>query len=261
MGKVYTITSGKGGVGKTTTAINLAAVINELGHDVLLIDANLETPNVGLHFGAPVVPVSLNHVLSGEAELHDAIYEHDSGVKVMPASISLHDLKDLEIGEIGEIIKKVRKHAEYVIVDSAPGLGDGVLAAMKRSDEVLVVTNPNILSVTDALKVVKLAEELGANVCGTVVNRVKRSKNEMSIDNIKEMLERPIVGVVPEDRCVEHALAKKEAVVHAFPKSRATRAYYEIVSKLLGRRYAKKLAEEEKQGMFRRVLRAFGFGH
>jgi len=261
MGKIYAITSGKGGVGKTTTAINLAAVINQLGYDVVLIDANLATPNVGLHFGAPVVPVSLNHVLRGEARLQDAIYEHESGLKVLPASISLRDLEGLEKEEIAGVVKKIRKHAEYVVVDSAPGFGEDVLTAMRRSDEVLVITNPNILSVTDALKTIKLAEELGTNVYGAIVNKVKGSRNEMSLSNIKEMLEKPIVGVVPEDKYVEHALARKEAVVHAFPRSRATRAYYDIVSKLLGRRYAKKLAEEEKQGMFRRVLRAFGFGH
>jgi len=67
--KLITVTSGKGGVGKTTTSINLGAALNELGKEVVVVDANLTTPNLGLHFGAPIVPVSLNHVLQGKADI------------------------------------------------------------------------------------------------------------------------------------------------------------------------------------------------
>lgn len=88
MTKVITITSGKGGVGKTTTAINLAAALNSLGKDVILVDSNLTTPNVGIHLGAPIVPVTLNHVLLGKAKVGDAIYEHSSGTKILPSSLS-----------------------------------------------------------------------------------------------------------------------------------------------------------------------------
>ena len=85
MAKVYVITSGKGGVGKTTTAVNLGAALNKFKEDVLIVDANLSTPNLGLHFGAPIVPVSLSHVLQGKAEIEDAIYEHSSGLKLVPS--------------------------------------------------------------------------------------------------------------------------------------------------------------------------------
>jgi len=74
MAKIITITSAKGGVGKTTTSINLGAALNAFGHDVVIVDANLTTPNVGLHLGAPIVPISLNHVLNGKADIEDAIY-------------------------------------------------------------------------------------------------------------------------------------------------------------------------------------------
>ena len=76
--KAIAVVSGKGGVGKTTSAINLAAALNFFGKDVVILDANLTTPNVGLHLGAPIVPVNLNHVLSGKASIVDAIYEHES---------------------------------------------------------------------------------------------------------------------------------------------------------------------------------------
>src|SRR3989338_10734519 len=95
MAKLITITSGKGGVGKTTTAINLGAALNAFGKEVIILDANLTTPNIGLHLGAPLVPVSLNHVLSGKAKIVDAIYEHESGTKVIPSSLSVRDLKGI----------------------------------------------------------------------------------------------------------------------------------------------------------------------
>src|SRR3972149_8002988 len=92
MKKIIVITSGKGGVGKTTTAINLGAALNYFGKDVVVLDANLTTPNVGLHLGAPIVPVNSNHVLSGKANVVDAIYEHESGTKIVPSSLSVKEL-------------------------------------------------------------------------------------------------------------------------------------------------------------------------
>src|SRR3989344_437446 len=109
MAKIITIASGKGGVGKTTTAINLAAALNSFGKDVIIVDANLTTPNVGLHFGAPIVPISLNHVLSGKAKVIDALYEHKSGTKIMPSSLSVKELKNLNHGRLKEVSKKLKK--------------------------------------------------------------------------------------------------------------------------------------------------------
>ena len=91
MAKIYAIISGKGGVGKTTSAINIGTSLNELGEDVIILDGNLTTPNIGIHLGAPIVPISLNHVLNNQAKLEDAIYEHESGTKIIPASLSLNE--------------------------------------------------------------------------------------------------------------------------------------------------------------------------
>jgi septum site-determining protein MinD len=89
--KVIVITSGKGGVGKTTTAINLGAAINYFGNDVLVIDANLTTPNIGIHLNSPEVPISLNHVLEDKAYPFEAVYEHPSGMKIMLSSLSIKE--------------------------------------------------------------------------------------------------------------------------------------------------------------------------
>ena len=109
MSKIITITSGKGGVGKTTSAINLGAALNSLGKEVIILDANLTTPNVGLHLGAPLVPINLNHVLSGKASVVDAVYEHESGTKVVPSSLSVKDLKNIKHKRLKSVGTKLKK--------------------------------------------------------------------------------------------------------------------------------------------------------
>lgn len=235
MTRVITITSGKGGVGKTTTAINLGAAINSFGKEVIVVDANLTTPNIGLHLGAPIVPVSLNHVLSGKANISDAIYEHESGTKIIPSSLSIKELRQLDDSRLKEVAKRLKKMADIVIFDSAAGLGDEAVAALDSADEIIIVTNPEIPAVTDALKTSKLVEQLGKEVKGVIVTRVDGSRTQMPISNIKDMLELPIIGVVPEDKNVSKSLVMKDALVHTFPRSKAARAYMKIAAKIIGK--------------------------
>jgi septum site-determining protein MinD len=235
--KLLAITSGKGGVGKTTTAINLGAALNSFGKEVIIVDANLTTPNVGLHLGAPIVPVNLNHVLMGKARIADAIYEHESGTKIVPSSLSVRELKRLNHKKMKEVGKKLRKMADYIIFDSAAGLGEEAISAMESVDELIIVTNPEIPAVTDALKTIKLAEDLGKEVKGIIVTRVRGNKTEMSVSNIRDMLDTPILGVVPEDKNVQAALQTKDALLHSFPYTKASIAYKRIASRIANVEY------------------------
>ncbi len=234
MAKLITITSGKGGVGKTTTAINLGAALNALGKEVIILDANLTTPNIGLHLGAPIVPVSLNHVLLGKARIADAIYEHESGTKIIPSSLSVKELKRLNHSKLKEVGKKLRKMADYIIYDSAAGLGEEAIAAIEAGDELIIVTNPEIPAVTDALKTSKVIEEMGKEVRGVIVTRVRGTRTEMPIANVRDMLELPILGVIPEDSAVQSALVMKDALIHTHPKSKAAKAYRLIAARIIG---------------------------
>src|SRR3989344_4634376 len=157
MKRVIVITSGKGGVGKTTTAINLGAAIRHFGRDVLIVDGNLSTPNIGIHFGSPEVPVNLNHVLSNKAEVFEAVYEHESGLKIIPSSLSIKELKRIKPERLKNFKKDFTKVSDIVIMDSAAGLGSEAMAPIAMADELIVVTNPEMPAVTDALKAVKLA--------------------------------------------------------------------------------------------------------
>ncbi len=249
MGKLITITSGKGGVGKTTTSINLGAALNSFGKEVIVVDANLSTPNIGLHLGAPIVPVSLNHILNGKAKVSEAIYEHESGTKIIPSSLSLNEMKNLDHSKLTDVGRKLRKMADIVIYDCAAGLGDEAIAAMEAADELILVTNPEIPAVTDALKTSKMIEQMGKSVRGVIVTRSRNAKTEMPISNIEEMLELPILGVIPEDNKVQAALVMKDALLHVFPKSKSSREYKKIAAKIIGNNNYK-----EKRGIFQRIF-------
>ena len=252
MKKIIVITSGKGGVGKTTTAINLAAAMNHFGKDILIIDGNLSTPNVGIHLNSPEVPVNLNHVLMKKADAFEAVYEHESGLKIMPASLSLDELKKIKPEKMKDFKKDFEKISEYVIVDSAAGLGDEAMSTIDLADELIIVTNPEMPAITDALKAIKMAEEKKKSVMGVIITRVKRNDFEMQPETVKEMLEVPILGMIPEDITIQKALSQKDAVIHTHPKSNSARAYKEIAAKLLDIEYD---SEKDRESFWKRLFR------
>ncbi len=252
MKRIIVITSGKGGVGKTTTAINLGAAINYFGRDVLVIDGNLTTPNVGIHLNSPEVPISLNHVLQGKADAFEAVYEHESGIKIMPSSLSIKELLKIKPEKIKDFKEDFKKISEYIIMDSAAGLGNEALSVINMADDLIIVTNPEMPALTDALKAIKMAEQMKKTVMGVIVTRVRKNDSEMQPETVKEMLETPILGMIPEDICIQKSLGMKDAVVHTHPKSNAARAYKEIAAKLLNEKYD---SNKDKEHIWEKIFK------
>ncbi|MBU2616447.1 MAG: cell division ATPase MinD [Nanoarchaeota archaeon] len=250
MAKIIVITSGKGGVGKTTTAINIAVAMKYFGQDALVIDGNITTPNVGINLNAPEVPINLNHVLKGKAEPFEAVYEHESGIKIIPSSISIKELKDTQTGKLKNFKLDFKKISNNVIIDCAAGLGNEASHIMELADELIIVTNPEMPAITDALKTIKYAEQMKKSVRGVIVTRVRKDHIELSPEVVREMLEVPIIGMVPEDISVQESVKIKGPVVQTHPKSKAARAYKEIAATLLEVHYD---SEKDREKILERL--------
>lgn len=246
------IASGKGGVGKTTTAINLGAAMKYFGKDVLIIDANMSTPNVGIHLNSPEVPISLNHILQKKAHPYEAVYTHESGIKIIPSSLSVKELKKLKIDKLKNFKKDFQNLAEIVILDCSAGLGKEALAAMEVADEIILVSNPEMPAITDALKTIKVADSIKKPVSGVIMTRVRKNNYELSPETVKEMLEIPVLGMIPEDILVQDSLRKKNPLVYVHPKSKPARAYKEIAARILEVEYD---SDKDKPTIWERIFR------
>ena len=234
MTRIISVLSGKGGVGKTTVASNLGAALVKKGKDTIILDGNVTTPNLSLHLGIPLYPVTLHDVLNKKAPIESAIYHHESGLKVIPASLSYEAVKDIDMERFQSVILQLLGKAEIVIVDSAAGLGKEAMSAINVADDLIIVTNPDLPSVTDALKTIKIAEEKGTKILGIVVNRIKGLRHELSLNEIKSILEIPIIAAIPEDLAVPKSIAKRIPVVHHKPNSRASLEFHRLAARIVG---------------------------
>ena len=237
MTKFIVIASGKGGVGKTTAVLNIGKVLADFGREVIVVDADLTKPNIGLHLGSPAVSSTLHDVLRGERSIKEVIYVHPSGLKVIPGSISMKDLERLESDNLGKVLRELDGFAEIVLIDAAPGISKETIAAIKAADEMLVVVNPNMLSITDALKTIKTAEKHGVKVIGVLVNRISNSRDELSKKNIEALLEKKVIGEIPEDEDMKKALKLKHPVLYSHPGSKSSIPFKKLAALLIGQHY------------------------
>ena len=237
MTKFIAIASGKGGVGKTTTALNLGTALSNFGKDVVVVDANLSTPHLSLHLGSPKLRVTLNDSLIGIVDIKDAAYLHPSGVRIIPSSIALEDSSKINYEALHDALLGLTGATELVLIDTAAGIGDDAKAAIKSADELIVVVTPDMPSIAEAMKTIRIAEEHGVKVIGAVVNRHKGDKFEVSKNNIEALLDKPIIGLIPEDNSVLRSLALKHPVVYTHPDSEASIGFKKLAAKLMGQNY------------------------
>ncbi len=234
MGRIITVASGKGGAGKTTFVCNLAATMARLGKDVVAVDANLTTPNLGVHLGIPLYPVTLQDVLAGEAKLKEAIYSDKSGIKVIPADMSITRLSKTSANELVNVLYKLADGFDFVLVDSAAGLGKEAVTAVEAADELITITNPEMPALVDALKLVKITDKLETTNLGVVLNKVRRDRNELNQREVTEFLGMNILGTIPDDHNMRKALLVKQPLVTYKPRSRAVKGYRSIAASLAG---------------------------
>ncbi len=240
MGRIISIASGKGGVGKTTVVSNLSAALARYGQSVIAVDANLSTSNLGIHLGVSLFPVTIHDIIDGIADINDALFQHEHGFRIVPADISIRETGKINQRKLTNMLYRLSEKADFVLIDTAAGLGKETTDFIKASDEVITVTNPNLPAVTDALKLNTIAMKHETMPIGVVINRIMNRPFEMSPSEISSFLNVPILGKIPEDKAVHKSISVKTPVVIFSPKSMAAQHLRSVAAYLIGEEYLPK---------------------
>ncbi|NIO44402.1 MAG: P-loop NTPase [Candidatus Aenigmarchaeota archaeon] len=247
MTRTIGVISGKGGVGKTTVVANLgAALAHRFKKDVTIVDCNLTASHLGLSLGMHYHPVTLNHVLRREKHIDESIYDHPSGMKIIPASLHLKDLIKTDISKLGHHLKKLKGKTEIIFLDSSPGLGKEAVATIKASEELIFVTRPDIMSVSDVIRGKEFVGKIKKEPIGIVLNMVTRGGHELTQKEVEIMTDLPVIAVVPHDKNVPKSLAKKIPVILHKPRTPASKELRKLAGFIIG---------EEELGFWDRIVR------
>jgi len=250
MGCSIAIASGKGGTGKSIISSNLSVVLAKAGKNVLILDADIKMANLSLLLDLEYADNTLNEVLSGEADLEDAIYEK-YGVKILPTGISLSKARKAKLDKLEEVFKEITQNTDYLIIDTPPGLEVDAISALAGAENALLVVNPEISCIADVFKIKKVSDLLNTNVLGLIVNRVRYDVSELSVKEIEAILESKAVGIIPEDQEVKKSVAFGVPFYIRSPDSIASKAIYRLGMNILG----EKENITESKNSYERLLR------
>lgn len=266
MAKVVVVTSGKGGVGKTTSTAALGAALAQTGKRVALIDFDVGLRNLDLVMGAERrVVFDLVNVTQGVAKLSQALIRDKrlDTLFLLPAS-QTRDKDALTEEGVAQVIGKLREKFDYVLCDSPAGIERGAQLAMRFADEAVIVTNPEVSSVRDADRIIGLLDsktlkaEQGESVIKHILvtrfDAARAARGEMlSIDDVLEILSTPLLGIIPENQAVLRASNVGSPVTLNEPTNAAARAYIDAARRLQGEELPVVLPVE-KRGLLNRLL-------
>lgn len=235
-GHVYALASGKGGVGKTTSALNLGAALRGAGYDTVVLDTDLAMANLGAMVGIEDGP-TLHDVLTNEANLHDALVwlptgadptrspsEEDATLVAVPGSHSLESFADADPGGLRQVIRSLAAAADFVICDTGAGLSHENAIPLGVADGVILVTTPDPVAIEDTKKTAAFAERAGGSVIGATLTR---SDDETDVSTITSRLGVEMLAVIPETDAVDD-----EPLVETAPESYAAEAYQRLATAL-----------------------------
>jgi septum site-determining protein MinD len=234
MGRLISIASGKGGTGKTTTTANLAIALGKMGYKVCAVDADLTMANLSLVMGIDDASVTIHDVLADRAPITSALYATVYGnVYLVPAAIDWEHVIRADPRKLPDAIRELKPQFDFVLIDSPAGLQMDAMNAMLSGEEVVLVTNPEISCLTDTMKVGMVLRRAGLAVLGFVLNRYGATDNDIPPDVAEEVMEIPLLAVIPEDPKVRESTLHGVPVVENYPKADATRAFMELAEKIV----------------------------
>lgn len=243
------VSSQKGGVGKTTIAVNLATSLNMKGFRVLLIDGDYVNPSIGFHLGLEQVNVGLRAVLNGKEELNSAIVMHSqTGLRVLPTEVTGGELHP-NPARIHSLFKQLQEtNYDYIVLDLPPGMMAGeVLAALRTWNplEVLIIVTPEMASCTSAVRLASIYDKVHIQR-RFVLNRVRNRKYELSIDELEDVCGDRMLAVLPEDEVVPVSVATRTPAYVLDPKSNFSAAI-----NVLARHYSGDVETDIREGRVR----------
>ncbi len=233
--RVYSITSGKGGVGKTAVTANVAVSLAILGKKVLILDADLGLANIDVVFGlAP--KYNLNHFFSGEQELASILVEGPKGVKILPAGSGVQNFTRLDSQQKQKLLDGLdlmHNDFDFVLIDTEAGISENVTYFNTAAQEILVVTTPDPTAITDAYALMKLlSTQYHEKRFNLVVNMIQSDEEALDVYRKLTMVSNryldisiEFLGSIPADRQMIDAIRKQRVIVDLFPSSRITTAF------------------------------------
>ncbi len=238
--RIVTVTSGKGGVGKSNFSLNFALALQKRGYRVLLFDADLGMANIDVLLGTPA-PYNLFHVLKREKSIWDIIQKGPGGLEFIAGGSGFKELvrlSDEEIDYFAEQIGLLNGHVDFLLFDTGAGLSKETLRFILAAEETIVVTTPEPTSITDAYALIKMVKSMGNTVpFRLVVNRVSDDgEGKQTADNMQQVaskylgMELPVLGYIPDDTNVTKAVKRQTPLSVAFPDTAASRGIDKIVS-------------------------------
>lgn len=263
---VLVITSGKGGVGKTTSTVSIGSALARAGKKTILIDFDVGLRNLDLIMGLERrIFHNMIDVIEGRASLHQAIVQdkNSPNLSILPTS-QTKDKNALQNEGVSRIIDALREEYEWIICDSPAGIESGAAHAMRHADQAIIVTNPEISSVRDSDRIIGILDtqtiraqqglELPKSVLITRYNarRARRKSDMLTIEDIQEVLGIPLIGIIPESQTVLQSSNTGIPVPVRDPKSQAAIAYTETAHRLLGQRIP--VREPTPPGLIARIL-------
>ncbi|MDV2481279.1 AAA family ATPase [Methanoculleus sp. Wushi-C6] len=232
--RAYTIASGKGGTGKTTVTANLGTALAQLGRKTCIVDMDLGMANLGLVLGLDKTPVTLHEVLAGNARIQDAMYEGPYGLKIVPSGLSLQGFQSADPERLKDVMCDLTDRCDFLFLDAPAGIGTDAVIPLTVADEVLLVVNPEISSLMDALKIRILTEMIGGAVGGAVLNRATLDSSDLSRKKIEKALGVRIIDTIPEDANVRRAAAARTPIVVKYPGSESSKVFRRVAAELAG---------------------------
>ena len=260
MGKSYVITSGKGGVGKTTTTANLGAGLAMRGQSVVLVDADIGLRNLDVVLGLENrIVYDLVDVVHGHCRLRQALIKDKrfDNLYLLPAA-QTKDKTAVNPEQMRALVQELKNEFDVVLVDCPAGIEQGFRNAIAGADEAIIVTTPEVSAVRDADRIVGLLEAEGLSSPRLILNRIRpgmvKRGDMMDIDDVLEILAIRLLGVIPEDEAIVVSTNRGEPAVLS-ASSRAGEAYRNITRRLLGEDVPFMALDGADEGLFRRLKR------